>query len=150
MNTSSKGKEFIKSFEGLKLKSYKDSGNIYTIGWGHTRTAGPEQIVTEMQANDLFESDINIAEARVKGKVINWQFLKQHEFDCLISLAFNLKSFDKLMAHLNFNREKFLNKIELYVVDSKGNKLQGLIKRRAREKYLFITGKYIKLNEEIV
>ena len=149
MITSIKGKEFIKSFEGLKLKFYRDSGGVGTIGFGHTRTVEHGQVITEKQANDLFDSDIGIAEARMKGKVTNWQLLKQHEFDCLVSLAFNLRSFNKLMTHLNFSREKFLNKIELYVHDIAGNKLPGLVKRRAREKHLFVFGKYIKLGENL-
>ena len=34
---SKNGLQLIKKFEGCKLIAYKDSGGVYTIGYGHTK-----------------------------------------------------------------------------------------------------------------
>lgn len=39
MNISKAGLDLIKEFEGLRLSAYQDSVGVWTIGYGHTRTA---------------------------------------------------------------------------------------------------------------
>jgi lysozyme len=49
----------IKESEGLRLKAYKDSVGVWTIGWGHT---GPEVkeglIITQLEAEKLLMADM--------------------------------------------------------------------------------------------
>ena len=39
MKVSDKGLALIKEFEGCKLTAYQDSVGVWTIGYGHTKTA---------------------------------------------------------------------------------------------------------------
>lgn len=42
MKVSDKGLALIKEFEGCKLTAYKDIVGVWTIGYGHTRSARPD------------------------------------------------------------------------------------------------------------
>ena len=46
MKISESGKKLIKDFEGLRLKAYKDSAGIMTIGYGHTGKLLSDTITT--------------------------------------------------------------------------------------------------------
>ena len=52
------GLELIKHFEGLRLKAYRDSGGVLTIGYGHTTNVYEKQTITEAEAETLFAKDI--------------------------------------------------------------------------------------------
>ena len=58
MKTSDKGKEFIKSFESLRLQAYKCSAGIPTIGYGHTKCVTMDMVITEVEANSMLDSDV--------------------------------------------------------------------------------------------
>ena len=58
MRTSPKGISLIKSFEGLRLKSYQDSVGVWTIGYGATRGIGPGMSITNEQAERMLMNDI--------------------------------------------------------------------------------------------
>jgi len=47
MGVSAKALNFIKSFEGEKLKAYRDTGNIWTIGYGSTYNYDAKRKVQE-------------------------------------------------------------------------------------------------------
>lgn len=92
MKTSSKGIDFIKSFETLQLKAYKavPTEQFYTIGYGHY---GPDVIpgttITETEAEHLLAEDLADTERAVSNATAGWG-LKQCQFDALVSLAFNV------------------------------------------------------------
>lgn len=90
MQTSDKGIEFlIKEEGGIRLKAYKCQAGILTIGVGHTGKDAKEGMeITEEKAIELLKLDLRRFED-VVNKNINVT-LKQHEFDALISLAFNI------------------------------------------------------------
>lgn len=90
MQTSDKGIEFlIKEEGGIRLKAYKCQAGILTIGVGHTGKDVKEGMeITEEKAIELLKLDLRRFED-VVNKNINVT-LKQHEFDALISLAFNI------------------------------------------------------------
>lgn len=56
---NAKGLALLKFFEKCKLLAYRDSGGIWTIGWGHT---GPEVtqglVWTQKQADDQLQKDL--------------------------------------------------------------------------------------------
>ena len=58
MRISKQGLDFIKSFEGLRLKSYQDSIGVWTIGWGHTRGVKKGQVITKEQAEQFILDDL--------------------------------------------------------------------------------------------
>lgn len=90
MKTSDKGIKFIINEEGgIRLKAYRCQAGILTIGVGHTGKDVKEGMeITEEKAIELLKLDLRRFED-VVNKNINVT-LKQHEFDALISLAFNI------------------------------------------------------------
>ena len=89
MKISAAGLDGIKNEEALRLKAYKNEGDVWTNGYGHT---GPDvhygQVVTETQALAWLASDVGWAESAVNDAVK--VPLAQPQFDALVSLVFNL------------------------------------------------------------
>lgn len=48
----------IKSHEGLRLEAYKDSLGKKTIGWGHLWKPGDKDVITRVEAEDIFRDDM--------------------------------------------------------------------------------------------
>lgn len=77
----------IKEFEGLRLKSYKDSAGVWTIGYGHTRGVKSGQVITEKQAESLLRGDLLGSEKYVNGLGLSFS---QGQFDALVDFVYNL------------------------------------------------------------
>ena len=139
MITSQEGIDLIKNFEGCRLKAYKCPAGIWTIGYGHTSGVKEGQVITLEQAEQFLRQDLKRFETSVRNLVI--VPIKQNQFDALVSFAYNLgatalststllkklNNSDYNCAALEFDRWVYAN----------GNKLNGLIRRRAAEKELF-------------
>jgi lysozyme len=82
------GLELIREFEGLRLQAYLCPGGVWTIGYGHTRTARAGMVITAEQADWLLLDDVRQAE-RVIEKHITVP-LNDHQFAVLVSLVFNI------------------------------------------------------------
>lgn len=138
MKVSENGIDLIKFFEDCRLKAYRDSGGVLTIGYGHTKNVKPGDEITKFIASELLKKDLKDAEERVNKnlKVLALE-VKQFEYDSLVSLAYNLRSFEMLISHLQMNRDKFKEKMLLYCKDVKGNFLKGLKIRRIAERLHF-------------
>jgi lysozyme len=90
MRVSVKGIDFIKSEEGLRLRTYFDIAGNPTIGYGHLVKPGesfPDGI-TEDVADDLLETDVSIWEAHISNEVT--VPINQGEFDALVDFEYNL------------------------------------------------------------
>ncbi len=89
MHASANCLELIKYFEGVKLTAYLCPAQVWTIGVGHT---GPDviagQTITMPEAMALLSRDLVRFEDGVNALVK--VPLKQHQFDALVSFAFNL------------------------------------------------------------
>lgn len=145
MKISVNGANFIKSFEGLALKAYRDSAGVLTIGYGHTSEAGlpkvyPNMTMTKKEADLLFLNDIKKYEKCVTNNVkVN---LNQNQFDAMVSFCYNVgcEKFIKSSVLKNLNKGEFSkvpDSLMLYVYSNK-KKLNGLIKRRSAEVELFL------------
>ena len=95
MNISPDGAALIKLFESCQLEAYPDpgtGGDPWTIGWGHT---GPEVVKglkwTQEQADNQFAIDVSKFVNDVNYLLWNHD-CKQHEFDALVSFAYNVGS----------------------------------------------------------
>lgn len=88
MKLSENGAKVLILREGLKLKAYKDTKGIWTIGVGHT---GPEVVeglvITKEKAHELFQKDVAWAEDAVN---LVKAPLTQNQFDALVSFVFNI------------------------------------------------------------
>jgi len=93
MKTSKAGLKTLEAREGVRLKAYKDSVGIWTIGVGHTSMAGPPVVtpkltITSAECDEIFARDIAKYEATVNSAVKVQ--ISQTEFDALVSLCFNI------------------------------------------------------------
>ena len=87
---SERGLKLIQSFEGLRLKAYRCEAGKLTIGWGHTGPdVKPGMTINQMQADDLFRTDVFQKAELPVNKLPNADLLTQNQFDALCSLAFN-------------------------------------------------------------
>ena len=137
MQTSTRGLEAIKQFEGLRLKAYQCSAGIWTIGYGHTAGVKRGMVITKAQAEAFLLADIARFESGVL-KLTAPRQLTQGQFDALVSFAFNTG-----LAALEGST--LLRKIKAGAPDSEivtqfsrwvyaaGRRLPGLVSRRAWE-----------------
>lgn len=90
MRLSDNGRALIKSFEGLSLTAYPDTKKGYSIGYGHFG-AKPGDVITRAEADRLFDQDAVKYEAAVSYTTPT---ALQHEFDAMVSLAYNIGTGD--------------------------------------------------------
>ena len=142
MKISEKGLALIKKHEGLRTEAYKCPAGIWTIGYGHTGKVKATDKITEAEAEQLLAED-----AETAGKTVSTLVkkpLNQNQFDALVSFVFNLgcRNFagSTLLRRINRNpqdnaiREEFAR-----WVYSKGQRLDGLVKRRLDECELYFS-----------
>ena len=137
MKVSERGLELIKSFEGLRLSAYKvlSTEKYYTIGYCHYGSdVSNDMNITELQAEELLKKDVKKFEDKV-NKYSNYNF-NQNQFDALVSFAYNIGNIDQLTAKGTRTIEQISSHISLYI-KAGGKTLNGLVKRREKEKELF-------------
>lgn len=142
MKTSEIGKDLIKKFEGVRLKAYKCSAGVPTIGFGNTFYEDGEKVqmndtITLERARDLFDMLLPRYEKIVLNKVK--RVLKQNEFDALVIHTYNTGGSSTLFRLVNANesiediKEWWLTKY----TTANGKKLKGLVERRKQEYDLY-------------
>lgn len=148
MRTSANGLALIKRFEGLELEAYQDIAGVWTIGYGHTGGRAIEgATLTAAQAEALLMQDLAPRELAVSGLVK--AEINQNMFDALVSLVYNI-------GRERFRTSTCLRRLNQYPPDYIGaadaltwfnkatvngvlREVQGLTRRRAAEKELFLT-----------
>ena len=130
----------IKEFEGCKLKPYKLAGEeYYTVGYGHYGAdVNPNKKYTKKEVEALLYADVQ----RFMTGVLKYDKLyhfNQNELDSLTSFAYNVGSIDGLTAKGSRSRKEIAYFMRKYVKGSNGQTLEGLVKRREKERELFLT-----------
>ena len=142
MKISTKGLDLIKSFEGLRLDSYRCSANVATVGYGHT---GPDvripMTITPGEAERLLQKDIARFETGVTAMVSGVP-TSENEFSAMVSLAFNI-GLGAFATSTLLKRHKAGNKIgaaNAFLMWNRAGKrvLPGLIRRREAERALYL------------
>lgn len=142
MKISQKGVDLIKSFEGLELKSYKDSVGVWTWGYGSTGPhVTPDKVGTKEEAEQLIKKDLERFEKGVSDLVK--VPLSQNQYDALVSFSFNLglsnlKS-STLLKKLNASDYSGASKEFERWNRAGGKVLNGLTRRRIAERNLFLS-----------
>ena len=139
MKTSEVGKDLIKKFEGVRLRAYKCSAGVPTIGFGNTFYENGVKVkmsdsITLERARTLFDILLPKYEKIVLNKVK--RVLKQNEFDALVSHTYNTGGSSTLFKLVNDNLDCsswWLNKY----TTANGKKLKGLVERRKQEYELY-------------
>jgi lysozyme len=78
----------VKEFESCRLQAYRDPVGIPTIGWGHTRGVAMGMVISQEQADKWLQEDLQAA-----GEIVNaWVTveLTQSQFDALVSFVYNV------------------------------------------------------------
>ena len=65
MQTSQRGIDLIKSFEGLRLSAYRCPADIPTIGYGTTSGVKMGDTITKERAEELLREDVRRFEDQV-------------------------------------------------------------------------------------
>lgn len=141
MKTSAKGIELIKKFEGCRTEAYLCPANVWTIGYGHTKTAKPGLRITLAQAEGLLKRDLEAFEKYVDNAVK--VPVTQTQFDALVSFTFNVGTGALFQSTLlrKLNSRDYsgaANEFPRWVYAG-GRKLLGLQRRRAAERALFLS-----------
>jgi lysozyme len=140
MRTSQKGVSLIKSFEGLRLKSYQDSVGVWTIGYGATRGITSGMSITNEQAERMLVNDIGRFEPEIERLVK--VALNQGQWDALMSFTYNLGASNLGSSTLLklLNAGDYSGAAEQFPRWNKagGQVLAGLSKRRAAERAMFL------------
>lgn len=148
MQTNQAGVDLIKRYEGLELEAYLCPANVLTIGYGHTgRDVEAGMTINEAQAEDLLRKDLVRFERAVERLVM--VPINDNELSALVSLTYNIGegnfSSSSCLRFLNQgDRQEAANRIELWNKARVGGELtvlEGLVRRRASEKALFLTPK---------
>ena len=140
MNISQRGIDLIKSFEGFRAQSYKclATEKYFTIGYGHY---GPDvrlgQVITQREAEELLKQDLTWVENKVNKYYYTYDFT-QSEFDALCSFCYNIGNIDQLTDNGRRDKRTIADKMLLYV-NSGGNRIEGLVRRRKAEQALFLS-----------
>jgi lysozyme len=147
MKISSAGIDLIHSFEQCRLTAYPDpgskDGHPWTIGWGSTGAGIAKGVTwTQKQADDRFALDLGRFERAVTD-LIGKSATAQHEFDALVSFAYNvgagqggLASSTLLRKHLAGDKVGARAQFARWNMND-GKPMKGLTRRRAAEADLY-------------
>jgi lysozyme len=152
VNASEDAKKRLRAHEGLSLTSYKDIAGIWTVGYGLTGSVngtkvGPTTKISKEQAEALLEAKVaEFAEGVTKAVKVP---LEQHQFDALVSLAYNIGmgAFLKSTLLKRLNAKDYKGAAEQFPrwKYAGGKESLGLLKRRMQEKALFLGESYPKV-----
>jgi lysozyme len=129
------------------LKAYKDTSNVWTIGYGHTgKDVKPGLEITNEESLELLYKDAFEAAECVRRFLREWKdkglktyMLTQGQFDSLISLVFNTGCesvrTSRFIQYVKFGQNK---KAAESILSYKSSN-DGLKNRRTKEKNMFIS-----------
>jgi len=149
MKLSSKGYDLIKKYEGFVSKPYLDAVGVPTIGYGNTyypdgrKVTLQDKSINEEEATNLLRYIVAEFEDGVYDLVK--QPLKQHQFDALVSFAYNLGlgalKNSSLLSRVNSNpNNAYIPNEFTKWVKAGGRELRGLAKRRVEEANIYYNG----------
>jgi lysozyme len=152
---NAEGLAAIKSYEGLRLNAYRDSGGILTIGYGHTSAAGAPAVtagmkISEAEAEKILRDDLAAFEDSVSSAVKVG--LSDNQFAALVSFTFNvgeaalLKS--TLLRKLNAKNYAAVPGELMKWTKVNGKTVAGLVNRRSAEAALWSKGGAVAGNME--
>lgn len=131
--------DLIKEFEGFRSNAYLCPANVWTVGYGHTRTARSGMRISRSEAERLLRQDLEYFEIQLR-KLIEVK-LTQNQYDALLSFIFNIGETQfrnsTLLRILNSgNYESAIKEFNRWVY-ANGKVLAGLERRRNQEASLF-------------
>jgi lysozyme len=146
VNVSERGIKLIKHHEGVRNRPYRCPAGLWTVGVGHLIGDGKslpkswDRLFTKEEIDGILKRDLRRFELGVHKMLPN-MFLRQHEFDALVSFCFNLGlgCFQRStirQALLRGDKKAAMESLLKYC-RAGGRILRGLQIRRMDEKALF-------------
>ena len=153
MKTSENGLKLIQEFEQFVNAPYLDSARVWTIGYGSTYypngkpVTGRDKPITREYAETIqrnviardFEPVIN----ELLKREIASGFITQNMYDAIISLAYNIgvSGFKRSSVLKLLKQGDKLNASNAFLLWNMagGKVLRGLVRRRERERKLFLS-----------
>ena len=84
------GIEQLKRHEGLRLIAYKDTVDVWTVGYGHTAGVKEGDVIFPFQAEFFLADDIAIATADALKLLPELESYSARRQDAVVNLSFNL------------------------------------------------------------
>jgi len=140
MKMSADGLALVKEFEGLRLKAYKCPAAVWTIGYGHTSSAGAPIVTSDLEitrdeAEEVLRRDMGQYEDGVRKLVTIG--ITQGQFDALVDFAYNagVGALAKSTLLKRVNAGKFDEVPAEFMKWTRGGgkELPGLVRRRRAE-----------------
>ena len=141
-----RGIEIVKRFEGISTKPYLCPANVWTVGYGATRssTGGPidpgMEPISETEAEALLLRDLESSEGWVSRLIKT--ALTENQYSALTSFAFNVGAgaLQRSTLRMKLNRGEVENAADEFPKwrMAGGRILAGLVRRRAAERALFL------------
>lgn len=139
------GFNLIKEFEGFRSKAYLCPAGVWTIGYGNTFYPSGHKVrqgetITEKEAEKLLRITVESFADRV-NKLVRVP-VTSNQFSALVSLAYNIGvgAFTNSTLLRLVNEKRFTEASNQFLVWNKagGETLEGLNRRRKRERELFL------------
>jgi lysozyme len=144
MKISAEGLQLIKDAEGLRLKAYKCSAGVWTIGFGTTSATGlidikPTTVINTKQAESLLTKSLANYEDCI-NECVKVE-LKQSQYDALVCFCYNIGcgAFKKstLLKKLNKGDYSAVPSELMKWTKAGGKQVTGLVNRRTKEAALW-------------
>lgn len=144
MEVNASGMALIESFEGCRTEAYLDCAGIWTIGYGHTSSAGPPSVksgmtISKQEALAILETDVGSFSKGVEACLR--VPLNDNQFSALVSFAYNvgLSEFRRssVLRAVNAGEFQVVPACMAMWIKAGGKVVPGLIARRAAEAALF-------------
>ena len=143
MQISYNGIKALKEHEGFKAEAYRDTGGVWTIGYGtikvDSRAIEAGQTCTREQAEQWLYKDLTWAQTAV-NQLVRVQ-LQQYQYDSLVDFVYNIgeNAFSKSTLLHKLNSSDFIGaakEFDRWVFDNK-RIIPGLVTRRRMEREMF-------------
>lgn len=137
------GFKLLTTFEGCRLKSYDDGVRVWTIGYGHTQGIHPGMTITQAEAEQFLQADLESFESYVEDAV--QVDVNEDQFAALVCLCFNIgpgsDGFGGSTLLRKLNAGDYQGAAEQFPRWNKGGgePLLGLTRRRLAEQALFFS-----------
>lgn len=133
--------DLVKASEGCRLKAYRCSAGIPTIGFGHTLSVKMGMKITQEEADVFLLRDLMKAASSILR--LTTVAINDNQFAALIDFVFNLGAgrYQSSTIRARLNRGEYGGAAEYFLkyVYAGGRVLPGLVRRRQLEYNLFMS-----------
>ena len=139
--TNHEGLKLLTTFEGCRLDAYDDSVGVWTIGYGHTKGIHEVMTITQAQAEQFLQEDLEIFESYVEDGI--QVDVNEDQFSALVCFCFNVgaEGFGSSTLLRKLNAGDYQGAAEQFPVWNKGGgkPMLGLTRRRLAEQAFFFS-----------